>query len=424
MNHENLYTARFIAGIFLIIALSLGVFYLLMSPPLSDLRLMAMFLGITALVSALVGYIAYKLGWLNLSPTLRWSLLGGYALSSLLTFFNVWFSAQMMFASQHDLLLAIVLLIFASGMAMVLGYFLSSTITNRIYILKDAAEKLAEGNLQTRVPMNGRDEVAALANTFNQMAEQLEAVDNKQRELERLRADLIAWVGHDLQTPLASMRAILEALEDGVVDDPQTVKRYLNTAQRDVRSLSVLIDDLFQMAQLDTGGIPLDRAESSLSDLISDTLESFSELALRQGVKLEGSVDSNVDPVMMDTQRIGRVLNNLIGNALRHTPAEGRVNVHARRTASGVEVSVSDTGEGIRAEDLPHVFESFYRGEKSRSRSTGGAGLGLAISRGIVQAHGGEIKVQSEAGHGSQFTFTLPLIKLLTLRNLFVRKFS
>ncbi|MDO8754881.1 MAG: ATP-binding protein, partial [Anaerolineales bacterium] len=197
-------------------------------------------------------------------------------------------------------------------------------------------------------------------------------------------------------------------LEDRVVDDPETIKRYLNTAQRDVRSLSALIDDLFQMAQLDTGGIPLDRAASSLSDLISDTLESFSELALRQGVTLEGSVDSNVDPVMMDTQRIGRVLNNLIGNALRHTPAEGRVEVHARRTTSGVEVSVSDTGEGIRVEDLQHIFESFYRGEKSRSRSTGGAGLGLAISRGVVHAHGGEIKVQSEMGNGSQFTFTLP----------------
>jgi signal transduction histidine kinase len=401
-------TAGFITGVLLIVILSLGVFYFLMAPPLNDLRLMAMFLGITALISALVGYGAYKLGWLDLSPTLRWTLLGGYALSSLLTFFNVWFSAQMMFASQHDLLLAIVLLIFASGMAMALGYFLSSTITNRIYTLKDAAEKLAGGDLRTRVAANGRDEVSALAHTFNQMAGQLEAADKKQRELERMRADLIAWVGHDLQTPLASVRAILEALEDGVVDDPQTIKRYLGTAQRDVRSLSALIDDLFQMAQLDTGGIPLDRAESSLSDLISDTLESFSELALRQGVKLAGSVDSNVDPVIMDTQRIGRVLNNLIGNALRHTPADGRVDVHVQRTESGVQVSVADTGEGIRAEDRSHVFESFYRGEKSRSRSTGGAGLGLAISRGIVRAHGGEITLESRSGQGSLFTFTLP----------------
>ena len=399
---------RFALGVLLIVGLSLAIFKMLMAPPLVELGLMALFLGITALVSALTGYAAYRFGWVNLSPTLRWSLLGGYALSSILTFFNVWFSAQLMFASEHDLLLAIVLLVFAGGMAMALGYFLSSTITDRIHLLKGAAEKLAEGNLKTRVPVTGKDEVATLARTFNQMAEQLEAADEKQRAVERLRADLITWVGHDLQTPLASIRAILEALEDGMVDDPETIKRYLNTAQRDVRSLSALIDDLFQMAQLNAGGIPLDRAQSSLADLISDTLESFSELASRQGVKLGGSVEANIDPVTMDTQRIGRVLNNLIGNALRHTPAQGEVRVHARRIGSGVEVTVSDTGDGIRPEDLPHVFDSFYRGEKSRSRATGGAGLGLAISRGIVQAHGGEIKVQSESGRGSQFTFNLP----------------
>lgn len=321
-----------------------------------ELRLMALFLSITAFVSALAGYIAYRFGWINLSPTLRWSLLGSYALSSILTFFNVWFSAQLMFASQHDLSLAIVLLVFAGGMAMVLGYFLSSTITDRIYLLKDAAEKIAEGDLRARVPVNGRDEVAALANTFNQMASQLEAADKRQHELEQMRADLIAWVSHDLQTPLTSIRAILEALEDGVVDEPDMVKRYLHTAQRDVRSLSVLIDDLFQMAQLDTGGIPLDIAEASLSDLISDTLKSFSELASRQGVKLEGSVDHNVDPVLMDTQRIGRVLNNLIGNAIRHTPVDGHVYVRATRTNLGVEVSVSDSGEGIRAEGSSACF--------------------------------------------------------------------
>jgi len=375
---------RFILGVLLIVALSLVIFKMMMAPPLYELGLMALFLGITAFVSALAGYAAYRFGWMNISPTLRWSLLGGYALSSMLTFFNVWFSAQMMFASEHDLLLAIVLLVFAGGMAMVLGYFLSSTITDRVRLLKSAAEKLAEGDLKTRVPVQGRDEVAALARTFNQMAEKLEYADQKQRELERLRADLIAWVGHDLQTPLASIRAILEALEDGMVDDPQTIKRYLNTAQRGVRSLSALIDDLFQMAQLNAGGMPLDRAKSSLADLISDTLESFSELAARQQIKLEGSIDPDIDPVYMDTQRIGRVLNNLVSNALRYTPGQGRVKVHARRTDEGVEVIVSDTGEGIGEQDLPHIFESFYRSEKSRSRATGGAGLGLAISRGIV----------------------------------------
>lgn len=398
---------RYILGVLTIFAISLGIFYLVMSPPMSELGLMATFLAITALVSSLAGYLAYRLGWIALTPSLRWGLLAIYAISSALTFFNVWFSARLMFASEHDLLLAIVLLVFAGGMAMALGYFLSSTVTDRMYLLKKAAEDLARGNLEVRVPVAGRDEMAALAKSFNQMASQLQTADEKQRELERLRTDLIAWVSHDLQTPLASMRAVLEALSDGVVEEPGTVKRYLNTAQRDVRSLSALIDDLFQMAQLDTGGIPLEKTDSSLTDLISDTLESFSELASRQGVALEGSSELNVDPVLMDTQRIGRVLNNLISNALRHTPAGGNVEVRARRANGGVEVTVCDSGEGIRAEDLPNIFESFYRGEKSRSRATGGAGLGLAIARGIVRAHQGEIRVESQPGD-TRFIFTLP----------------
>ena len=398
---------RYILGVLVIFAISLGIFYLLMSPPMNELRLMALFLAITAVVSSLAGYLAYRLGWIALTPSLRWGLTAIYAISSILTFFNVWFSARLMFASQHDLLLASVLLVFAGGMAMALGYFLSSTMTDRISLLKKAAGNLAQGNLETRVPVSGRDEIAMLAESFNQMAAQLQISDEKQRELERLRADLIAWVSHDLQTPLASIRAILEALYDEVVGEPATIKRYLNTAQRDVRSLSALIDDLFQMAQLDTGGIPLDKANSSLTDLISDTLEAFSELAIRQGVSLDGSFEPGVDPIFMDTQRIGRVLNNLINNALQYTPAGGKVEVRARRTSSGVEVTVCDSGEGIRPEDLPKIFESFYRGEKSRSRATGGAGLGLAISRGIVQAHGGEISVTSQPGD-TRFVFTLP----------------
>ena len=400
--------ARLVMGMLLILAFSLGFFALLMLPPLKDLALMALYLGITALISALVGYLAYRLGWINFSPALRWTLLGGYALASFLTFFNVWFSAQLMFASEHDLLLAIILLVFAGGMAMVLGYFLSSTVTERIQMLKGAAENLAQGDLQTRVSVNGRDEVATLAKTFNQMAEQLQAADQKQRELESLRRDLIAWVSHDLQTPLTSMRAILEAVSDGVVEEPETVKRYLNTAQREVRSLSALIDDLFQMAQLDAGGFPLHQAQASLSDLISDTLESFTELAKQGEITLEGNVDSDVDPVQMDTQALGRVLNNLISNALRHTPPKGRVSVWVRRTGQGAEVTVSDTGEGIRADDLPHIFERFYRSEKSRNRGRGGAGLGLAIARSIVQAHRGDIRVESEIGKGTQFTFNIP----------------
>jgi signal transduction histidine kinase len=401
-------TLRYALGVGLVLTISLVVFYLIMNPPMAELGLMSAFLLVTAVVSSLAGFLSYRLGWMNYSPSLRWNLLAGYTIASLLGIFNVWLTARLMFASQHDLLLSVVLLFFAAGMAMVLGYFYSSALAGRISDVESAARKIAQGDLSTRVPVSGTDEVAALAESFNLMAGQLQTASEKQKEVERLRSDLIAWVGHDLQTPLASMRAILEALADGMVDDPQAVQRYLKTAQRDIRSLSNLIDDLFQMAQIDAGGLQLDLAPNSLGDLISDTLESFSELAIRQSVGLAGTVEAGVDPVRMDAARIGRVLNNLVGNALRHTPAGGKVEVSASRRDARVEVSVFDTGDGIRAEDIPHIFEQFYRGEKSRSRATGGAGLGLAIARGIVQAHGGEIRVESEAGKGTRFFFSLP----------------
>jgi signal transduction histidine kinase len=263
--------------------------------------------------------------------------------------------------------------------------------------------------LDARASVQGRDELAHLASTFNQMAVQLQAAARKQQELESLRKDLIAWVGHDLRTPLASIRAIVEALADGVVEEPDTVQRYLETAQRDIRSLSILIDDLFQMAQLDAGGMPLEREFNSLSDLVSDTLESFSELALRKSVELQGSVDSQVDPVYMDAQRIGRVLSNLVNNAVRHTPAGGKVHVQAFLSQQDVRVEVRDTGEGIQPRDMPYIFDRFYRGEKSRSRSTGGAGLGLAIAKGIVEAHDGRIGVDSQTGE-TCFYLLLPIV--------------
>jgi signal transduction histidine kinase len=399
---------RYALGVLLVIALSLGIFYMAMQPPMKETGLMAAYFSITAAISILAGYGAYRLGWFVQTPSLRWAILGGYVLSSLLTFLNVWVTARLMFFNQHDLILATILLLFASGIAIALGLFLSSAMSDRIRVIDQAAQSIAQGNLEVRVPVQGRDELAGLANTFNAMAAQLQAAERKQRELEVLRRDLIAWVSHDLQTPLASIRAVVEAVADGVVEDPETIKRYLGNAQRDIRALSILIDDLFQMAQIDAGGMSMNREFTSLSDLISDTLESFSELATRQAVALEGQVEPGVDLVYMDTQRIGRVLNNLVGNALRYTPPSGKVLVRASPDVSGFLVEVIDTGEGIPPEDLPRVFERFYRSEKSRNRLTGGAGLGLAIAYGIVEAHGGKIGVESTLGQGTRFWFTLP----------------
>jgi signal transduction histidine kinase len=401
-------TFLFAAGIVIVALISLGFFYWLMRPPMSDLGLMALFLTITAVISILAGYGAYRLGWLERAPSLRWTLSGTYALASLLTFINVWLTARLMFASEHDLLLATVLLAFAGGIAIVLGVFFATTFAERLTRLEAATRAIEEGDFAARVAIPGRDEVAALAQSFNQMAQRLQTADQKQRELDALRRDLVAWAGHDLRTPLASIRLLVEALADGVATDEQTVQQYLVQAKKQIDRLSLLVEDLFQVSQLDTGSLPLQLEAASLSDLISDTLESFSALAAQSRVTLSGSAAPGVDPLMIDVQRMGRALNNLVSNALRHTPPEGRVDIHAGLTDDGVLLSISDTGEGISPDDLPYVFERFYRGEKSRSRASGGADLGLAITRGIVEAHGGSIRVESEPGKGTVFTIVLP----------------
>ncbi len=412
----------FLLGIVVVLALTLLLFVAMMQPVLTEFSEMTLLLSITAGISLLVGMVAYHFGWFQRTSRLRWTLMSGYLLSGVLTFVNVLFTAWRMFINTHDRTLATILLIFATCIAIVLGYFLSAAFADKINALRTAARAIAAGQLNTRIRVPGRDEVTELAESFNNMAAQLESAAAMRQEAEQMRRNLIAWVGHDLRTPLTSVRAMVEALADGMVDDPATAARYLRTAKRDIHALSLLIDNLFEMAQIDTGGLQLDRQPNSLSDLISDTLESFHGLAEEKGIKLQGQVTPAVDPVSMDARLIGRVLTNLISNAIRHTPGGGTIAVNARSVVGGVEVSVRDSGDGIRPEDLPHVFEQFYRGEKSRSRATGGAGLGLAIVKSFVEAHNGAIRAESKVGEGTRFTFFLPKQQTPTFANPLVQK--
>ncbi len=185
------------------------------------------------------------------------------------------------------------------------------------------ADALAQGQLDARIPVIGRDELASLGNSLNAMAAELEDARRQREETERLRRELVAWASHDLRTPLASVQAMVEALADGLVDHPATQQRYLRTAQREIGALTRLIDDLFALAELDAGGPTLERRPNSLSDLVSGTLEGFAELAARRSVSLDGSATLDVDPVTMDAAQVERVLTNLVSNALRHTPSGG-----------------------------------------------------------------------------------------------------
>jgi signal transduction histidine kinase len=398
----------FVGSVTLVLILALAVFYGLAQPPTQDLLVLALILSVAAVVSIGLGHGASRFGWIHRSPRLRWTLIAGNALTLGLVFLSVWVTAQLMFVNAHDLALATVLLIFAAGIATSLEYFLSTSLTQRITALNRAAQEIAEGNLDARAPVTGRDELAELAQAFNRMAAQLETAEEQQRKLEGLRRELVTWVGHDLRTPVTSIRVVVEALADGVVEDPVTVERYLQTAQHHIRSLSQLLDDLFDVVQIDAEGMRLERSRTSVRDLISDALESFSALAARERVKLEGSTEPGMAPVNVDVPKIERVLVNLLHNAIRHTPEDGVVHVSGEPAANGVRIEVRDTGEGIAADELRHVFKRFHRVGKERYRSGNGAGLGLAIAKGIVEAHGGDIGIESTVGEGTTVWFTLP----------------
>jgi signal transduction histidine kinase len=328
-----------------------------------------------------------------------------------LTLFNVWITARLMFINQHDLALGSLLLVFAGGISVGFGYFLSNAITQALEVLVSGVEQLSQGDFSTRVPVSGQDEVSRLATAFNQMAARLEDAVEAERALEEARRNLVAWASHDLRTPLTSMRVMLDALVDEVVDDPETISRYLRQSQTEIDRMSTLIDDLFELAQLDAGNLDLDFEWINLSDLVSDTLESFAARANASDLNLEGYVSPHVGLVWAAPDKLSRVMDNLTGNALRHTPKGGRICIRAEIKGEQVLISVEDNGSGINETDLPYIFDRFYRGERSRSRNgdyATGSGLGLAIVKGLVEAHGGEIWVDSHPGEGAKFTFTLP----------------
>lgn len=401
----------YIIGILVMLLLTVVLIQVVMNPPLSDLIYLAVLLGITSLVSAAFGFISHRLGWWRRLPHISQTLILGYILAGGLALFNVWLTAKLMFINHHDLILATLLLIFAGGVSISFGYFISNSITQDLQDLVQGAQKISQGDFATRVVVSGEDEVSQLAQAFNQMAAQLEKAAEAERSLDEARRNLVAWASHDLRTPLTSLMVMLDALADGIIEDPETVTRYLRQSQNEVNRMSALIDDLFELAQLDAGHQDLDFERIALSDLISDTLESFAARAKAQGVTLEGSITPDVDPIWAAPDKFSRILDNLVGNALRYTPKGGSIFLEARLKGNQVEVEVRDTGAGIAAKDLPRIFDRFYRGEKSRTRGSdksGGVGLGLAIVKGLVNAHGGEIWVESELGTGTKFWFTLP----------------
>jgi signal transduction histidine kinase len=399
-----------LGAVILAAIIPLALVAMTLKPPVADLQQLFVYMFATGVLTVGMAYWVYQRRVFQRFASLRWSLLAMIVITVLLIFVNVWITAHLMFTTEHDLVLTTGLLIFAGVVAAVSTLFIARTLRERIQELSNGVAALSRADWKTRLPVQGKDELTNLARMFNQMAAALEALDEQARQLEQTRRDLIAWVSHDLRTPLATMRAMNEAMLDGVVQDPATISRYQQNIQSEIRHLSRMIDDLFELAQLDAGHIPLNRQKTSLRDLISDTLSSMSARAAAQQVSLTATVDPGVNMVNIAPDKIQRVLDNLIDNALQYTPPGGRVTLKACPTKAAVEISVHNTGSYITPVDLPNVFISFYRGEQSRAQNDGrrGTGLGLAIVRAFVEAHGGTIRVESREDQGTTFTFTLP----------------
>jgi signal transduction histidine kinase len=387
-------------------ALAIAIY--IMEAPASDLKDLMQFLLTSSLPSLLAGYLIFTVGrrWLR---SIRYKTLLAYSLGIIIAIINIYVTSQLMFVSEHDFLLLGLLLIFAGILSASFGYLLAASMAQSLSLLQKGAQRLARGDFSARVHLTEMDELSDVAEAFNRMGDELQKSFARQKELEQARRDLIAAVSHDLRTPLTSIRAMIEALADGVVTEPATVQRYYGTIRSQTENLSGLINDLFELSQLETSQIQLAIEAVNLNDLLSDVVESMQAQAGAKGISLKAIFSEDLPLIKGELNKIQRVIYNLVQNAIRHTPTSGSISLATQVVPEGVQVEVADTGEGIAPEDLPHIFDQFFRGEKSRSRETGGAGLGLAIAKRIVEAHHGQIWVESQVGRGPRFRFVLPV---------------
>ena len=294
-------------------------------------------------------------------------------------------------------------LIWGAHLAIAVAFLFTFLISRRmlapVKALTETAKQLGQGDFSQRVQIKDKGEVGELAQAFNSMASDLEWA-------EQMKRSMVADIAHELRTPLSNIRGYLEAVSDGIKKpDTDTI----HSLEEEASLLSRLVDDLQELSLAEAGQLTLVRQGQDMVALVRQMASAVEGHVSAKGLSLAVELPDELPLVNIDSHRIGQVLRNLLVNAIAHTGAGGTITMSARQLEGFVEVSVSDTGEGIPPEDLPYIFERFYRVDKSRARATGGSGLGLTIAKRLVEAHGGSIDAYSELGKGSRFTFTLPV---------------
>jgi signal transduction histidine kinase len=367
-----------------------------------DLRHLLIEMGIAAAATAAV--VA------ALTPLLaRTSLRGRFVaialVASVAALVNVGVLTAAMAVSERDAALVLTLLVYATAVAAAGALVVARRSGDAIRRLEQTSARWASGDADARVgDLHAGPELDGLARTLDAMATDLQRANEHERELEETRRDLITALSHDLRTPLASLKAMIESVEDGVVSDPESIRRYVGEMRRSTDQLAAMVHDLFELAQLDASAIEVERTRARLGQVVRDAMAMVRTQADAKHLAL--LADLGDASVAACSPRLERVLQNLLVNAVRHTPADGTVRVIAHVADGRLALAVEDTGEGIAAEQLPHVFDPFYRVDPSRSAP--GTGLGLALAKRIVEALGGTISAESAPSAGSRFAVEVP----------------
>jgi len=314
-------------------------------------------------------------------------------------------AARAMFISSHDLSALVVVVAISTAISIGAAMQLGEEIGASARQIEGMATELGEGSEMSAHSVSGPEEFVVLASRLDQASQRLEESRRRERALEGSRRELIAWVSHDLRSPLATIRAMAEALDDGVVSDAETVARYHGLIRQDAERLSTLVDDLFELSRIHSGSLHLDPRPALLSDIVGDAVSGARAQAEMTGVLVLENV-GDLPEMEVAAKELTRVLRNLLDNAVRHSPAGGTVLVEASVDDEGVTFAVTDECGGIPEPDLTRVFDVAYRSDAARSREHGGGGLGLAIAKGLVEAHEGSIEVANRAP-GCCFTVRL-----------------
>lgn len=396
----------------LAIAAALVVAHVTMAPPRSEMVSLATYLAASGTAAGLIGWLALNSGW-SAPLGLRGKAFLGSLVGGVLGLFNVLLIARLMFIStEHDLWVVAAAIGFSVVLMTAFSIAVASSVAQRVTLISDAVRALADGQAVPDMSLSESDEVSRLASDVERLSNKLDASERERERLDKQRVELTAAISHDLRTPLASVRAMAEALADGVVEEDSERTRYYALIQREIERLDRMIGDLFDLAQIDAGALRLEKRRLPLQEIVAEVVEGMRPQAERSGIDLRFDSESETLPnVELDGDRFERAVSNLVRNALQHTPSGGEIRAVVRRENGWLALDVTDNGEGFDASHAERVWDRFYRGDKSRGRKGAGdgAGLGLSIVRGFVEAHGGRVECKSAPGKGATFTVWLPV---------------